>query len=269
MRAARLRARTIQLAQQAALGLAALDALPQAIALVDAHCRIQHCNAAADRLLCTPGAMHVRHGRLQCDESAAQARWQCIVAAACMRQGTGMAGTLMAKSGTRGLVVTVLPIHAHHPAAFIETPLALVVLHDPDAPQGMDPRLIADMLGLSPTETRLALMIASGKTIKDFAAAEGVSWHTARTHIKNLLRKTGCRRQMEIAALLRSLRMGGCQFRDGRLADLRVERCVGAGHRISRRPGCSKGSRSSEAGTLSGSTLLGLLGRLAWRRRPV
>ncbi len=50
------------------------------------------------------------------------------------------------------------------------------------------------MLGLLPTEARLALLLASGKTVKDFVAIEGVSWHTARSHLKNILRKTGCHR---------------------------------------------------------------------------
>ena len=89
-----------------------------------------------------------------------------------------------------------------------QAPLALAVLHDPAAPGGLDPRLIGEILGLSPTETRLVLLLASGKTVKDFAAAEDVSWHTARTHQKNLLRKTGCHRQQELVGLLHALRLG-------------------------------------------------------------
>ena len=72
----------------------------------------------------------------------------------------------------------------------------------------LSPRLAGDILGLSPTETRLALLLADGKTIKEFAAAEGISWHTARTHLKNVMRKTGCHRQLELVALLQSLSGG-------------------------------------------------------------
>ncbi|KAB2899902.1 MAG: helix-turn-helix transcriptional regulator [Burkholderiaceae bacterium] len=207
-RAAHLRARTVQLARHAALGLAALDALPQALVIVDAHCHIQYSNPAADRMLARPGAMGVRHGRLSCLEGNAQVRWQSLVAAACLRQGTGMAGALQPAPGARSLVVTVLPINARHPMALHHAPLALAVLHDPAAPGDLDPRLIGEILGLSPTETRLVLLLASGKTVKDFAVVEGMSWHTARSHTKNLLRKTGCRRQMELVGLLQSLRIG-------------------------------------------------------------
>ena len=86
--------------------------------------------------------------------------------------------------------------------------MALVVLVDPASACGLNASLLADMLSLSPTEARLVLLLASGKTVKDFAAIEGMSWHTARSHTKNLLRKTGCRRQLELVALLQSLRIG-------------------------------------------------------------
>ncbi len=32
-----------------------------------------------------------------------------------------------------------------------------------------------------------------------------MSWHTARSHFKNLMRKTGCHRQVELVRLLQSL----------------------------------------------------------------
>ncbi|WP_246483770.1 LuxR family transcriptional regulator [Paenacidovorax monticola] len=122
IRAAHLRSHASQLARHMALGLAALDALPQALVIVDAHCRIQYSNPAADRMLARPGAMGVRHGRLSCLEGNAQVRWQSLVAAACSRQGTGMAGALQPAPGARSLVVTVLPINARHPMALHQAP---------------------------------------------------------------------------------------------------------------------------------------------------
>ncbi len=62
-----------------------------------------------------------------------------------------------------------------------------------------------EALGLSPSEARLAVLLATGRTVKDYARIEGCSWHTARTHMKNLMRKTGCHRQVELVGLLQSL----------------------------------------------------------------
>ncbi len=208
LRATRLRAQAKPLARQAALGLAALDALPQGIAVVDAQGRMHHANAAAGRLFAQSGPMKVRHGLLQCVDGASQARWQALVAAACAIAGPSAAGAIRPVGGVPHLVVTVLPLKASHIAALRQVPMALVLLVDPEAPVGLTPGLLADMLGLSPTEARLALLLASGKTVKDFAAIQGCTWNTARSHLANLLGKTGCRRQVELVGLLQALRVG-------------------------------------------------------------
>ena len=109
--------------------------------------------------------------------------------------------------GPPHLVVTVLPLKASHRAALRQVPMALVLLVDPEAPGGLTPGLLVDMLGLSPAEARLALLLASGKTVKDFAAIQGCTWNTARSHLANLLGKTGCRRQVELVGLLQALRV--------------------------------------------------------------
>ena len=67
---------------------------------------------------------------------------------------------------------------------------------------------LAAALGLTDTEARLALALAQGLSLKDFAQAQGCSWHTARTHTKNLLHKTGLHRQHDVALLARGLLPG-------------------------------------------------------------
>lgn len=85
------------------------------------------------------------------------------------------------------------------------TPLALLVLAPPAGAALSSSVELESLLGLTPTEARLALHLAQGLTIKDFAAVEGASWHTARTHLRNVLRKTGCKRQLEVVTLVRGL----------------------------------------------------------------
>ena len=208
-RAAGLRARASQLAQQAAMGLAALDALPQGLMVVGPDCRVHYGNPAAERLLAGAELLRVRHGRLQCLDGAAQAQLQQHVLRACGHQGAGLAGAQSLAGQHCRLNVAVLPLKASHAAAAAwQAPAALVLVTDPASPGGLSPRAVEQMLGLSPAEARLALLLAAGKTVKDFAAAEGVSWHTARTHLKNAMRKTACHRQLELVALLQSMRAG-------------------------------------------------------------
>lgn len=189
-RAARLRARMVTLTRHATLGMAALDSLRQSIVVVDAQCRIHHANAAAGRLLAVPGALGARHGRLRCAQGETHALLEQLVRGACATPAR--AGAIALADGAQRLVATVLPLQASHAwASRREVPMALVVVVLPGAVSSLDPRL--------------ALLLAAGKTVKDFAAIEGVSWHTARSHLKNILRKTGCHRQGELVQLLQSL----------------------------------------------------------------
>lgn len=209
-RAAMLRARAGHLVRQAAMGLAALNALPQGITLVDAQCRIQYSNPRAERLFASNAALRVRQGRLACDEVKADIQLLQQVKRACSGGGLGRAGALSLIGARERLVVTVLPLKADHvTAAHWQIPLALVIVVDPAASATISPNLVSDVLGLSPTEARLALLLASGKTVKDFAAVQGCTWNTARTHLTQLLHKAGCRRQTELIALLQSLQLGG------------------------------------------------------------
>lgn len=206
--ATRLRAGMKQLAAQAALGMAALDSLPRGVAIVDAKCTVHYLNRAGNHWLAEPGMLGSTGARLHCQDGALDARWKTIVANACAPLGAGVAGTMQLRAGTRTLGLTVLPLRPGHAFSLREEPMALVMMINPDVPGTLSPRLIENMLGLSPAEARMALLLAAGKAVKDFAMAEGCSWHTARTHLKNLMRKTGCHRQMDVAGLIQSLQPG-------------------------------------------------------------
>ncbi|WP_169805119.1 helix-turn-helix transcriptional regulator, partial [Variovorax boronicumulans] len=103
--------------------------------------------------------------------------------------------------------ITVLPLKPSHPLAVLrQRHRALVVFAHPAEAAPVEPRQLESLLGLSPTEARLALLLASGKTVKDFAAAQHCSEHTARSHLRNVMRKTDCHRQAELVLLVQSLR---------------------------------------------------------------
>lgn len=217
VRANRLRHAGGRLAAEAALGLAALDALPQCVAVLGPRCHVRYLNAAAERALAAavvpPGGLAVAQGRLQCADPAAQARLARDVAVACGAcPRADPADTGGADGGAAA--VTVLPLQAAHPlaAAWRSVPLALVAWHGvEEANAGADAEKLARLravLGLSPTEARLALHLSRGGTVKGFCAVQGCGWHTARTHMHNLLRKTGCRSQAELGRLVRMLAAG-------------------------------------------------------------
>ena len=68
-----------------------------------------------------------------------------------------------------------------------------------------NPALLARMFGLTPAEAALAGALAAGRSLAEHATRRGVSVETARSHMAAIRRKTGCRRQADLAALLARL----------------------------------------------------------------
>jgi DNA-binding CsgD family transcriptional regulator len=56
--------------------------------------------------------------------------------------------------------------------------------------------------GLTPAEARLALQLVAGETLRSAAAKLGISYETARTHLKTVFNKTGTCRQAELVIVL-------------------------------------------------------------------
>ena len=50
---------------------------------------------------------------------------------------------------------------------------------------------------LTPTEARVAELLAMGLTAREIADEHGVGVETTRTHVKHILTKVGCRRQVD------------------------------------------------------------------------
>lgn len=60
---------------------------------------------------------------------------------------------------------------------------------------------IASRFGLTPKETQVALHLAAGGSIRDYAERQGLSEQTIRTQLKAIFAKTGVNRQSALAVL--------------------------------------------------------------------
>lgn len=63
-------------------------------------------------------------------------------------------------------------------------------------------KYLADAYGLTLAELKLTEALAHHCDLGRSADAVHVSYNTAKTHLKNIFRKTGCRKQMELIKLL-------------------------------------------------------------------
>lgn len=196
-------------APHAAAGLLRMDAMAPCVVVLDHGCTILHTNCAAQRELAA-GVFKVRHGCIAATDAGMQAHLVSAVALATGEPSSGPARASVVRMGQEGAgwLCSVLPLHAHDPLAHASDarPRALLLWSGPRTVPNAGQ--LSAVLRVSASEARLALALAAGQTVKAFAQLQGCSLHTARTHLKNLMRKTGCSRQVELVQLIHSIPFG-------------------------------------------------------------
>lgn len=198
-------------APDGALG-AALEALPEGIALLDPQRRLVFANAAL-RAMTGPanGLALAAEGGIASRDPACQAGIARAVTAA-LAALDGRIGLLPAagrvalpRRAGGALILRAVPIRragTATPGGFRGVML-LVSETAPRAAPGA--ALLGKLFGLTPAEAALAAALAAGRTAAEHAARRGVSAETVKTQMAALRRKTGTRRQTELAALLARL----------------------------------------------------------------
>jgi DNA-binding CsgD family transcriptional regulator len=102
------------------------------------------------------------------------------------------------------MVAHVIPIRLSARDIFVRCAAALV-LTPVTLPQAPPVELVQSLFDLTPAEARVARSLASGETVETIASARGVSQNTIRAHVRGVLEKTGCNRQVDIVALLTAI----------------------------------------------------------------
>ena len=105
------------------------------------------------------------------------------------------------KDGRAAMVGHVVPVRRGARDIFTLSSgvLLLTPLTLPDAPP-VD--LVQSLFDLTPAEARVARGLTAGQSAGQIAEASGVALSTVRTHVRGVLEKTGCKRQVEVVALL-------------------------------------------------------------------
>ena len=99
------------------------------------------------------------------------------------------------------MVAHVIPIRLSARDVFVRC-AAVLAMTPVTAPQAPPIELVQSLFDLTPAEARVARSLASGKSVEAIASDGGVSLNTVRTHVRGVLDKTGCNRQVEVVALL-------------------------------------------------------------------
>ncbi|MCY4662682.1 MAG: helix-turn-helix transcriptional regulator [Acidobacteria bacterium] len=198
------------LAGAGALGASLADLLASTglgIIQVDGRGRIAAANDRALALLRTGEGLVDRDGVLGAAVPADNAVLQGLLAGALPSGGGPGAGGSM--TGRRGanpqpLVVHLLPLGRPEPAV-CTWPGAAVVVADPARRTRLDPALVAAGLGLTPMESRVAVLLTEGKSLREVAPATGCKASTIRWHLRQIFAKRGIARQVDLVRLVLSL----------------------------------------------------------------
>jgi DNA-binding CsgD family transcriptional regulator len=145
--------------------------------------------------------------RLRFPDPSAQASWKAVLAQLA-QSGQSVGRSIVLPAGAEGhhpLVAHVIPLRANARDLFAgqEALLAFVPLNQPGLPFAA---LVRQLYDLTPAEARTAEALMQGLSASDIASRDGRKLETARSHIKNVLGKTGLARQSELVAKFSSLR---------------------------------------------------------------
>lgn len=206
VRACQLADRIGTLASREAKTYELLSRLNVGFILLDPDCQILHVNSLAEGLIKASRWLTYSRGRIAPVHPRHLAAFQRHVRDAAMTsagQALDNGASLAIQDPIEApLVITFIPFRASGLALGSEQPAAALVFSDPDSKAVHTTDDIALMLGLTPAEARLVSELSQGQSLVDAAAAIGISANTAKSQLKAVFLKTGCKRQSDLAALV-------------------------------------------------------------------
>jgi DNA-binding CsgD family transcriptional regulator len=188
-------------------GAALIERLPYALLWLDHRGRVLTMNAAAERVLARRDGLGLRCGALSALAPDAQARLDAAIGAAvavATARGPGSAGFVrIDRAGARppyAALVAPIPAQPREIVFGFERRAAVVAvaLSDPDDERPFAADTLRTLFGLTPALARLAVAAAAGRTIREYAAETGLEVGTVRQQMKELMARTGTRRQAEL-----------------------------------------------------------------------
>ena len=194
---------------EAATFAATVEALTVGVVLVDEDSKIVHTNAAATAMLEAGDPIVVRHGRIAVQSATTTTSLQSAIAQAAKDEAAlgqkGIGIPILRGSGDP-LVIHVLPLRrGHMRSGLIQRAAAALFVASASGPPQMPHVALNQLYDLTPAEIRIFELICEGHTRDAISGLLGVSVATVKSHLLHVFEKTGCRRQVDLVRLAKSL----------------------------------------------------------------
>ena len=182
----------------------ALDSSPTGILLLDRNCRVVTMNLAARATIDRNDGLLVRHGRLQTDGAKEFAILENLLSNAGPKCGKrlGLAGSMVVhRKNHTALHVRVTPA-GKLPLAQENPVTAIVFVNDPAQRTRPSREVLNSLFGLTPAESRVALLLTDGHSTREIAEMIGIKSSTLKSQLSSIYRKTSTSRQSELMRLM-------------------------------------------------------------------
>ena len=189
-----------------------LDATGLGVIQLDGRGRIVAANDRIRDLLKTGDGLFDRDGFLFARASRDNSALQALLNRALPpfgAQGTGGSTIVRRPSGLPPLVLHANPVGRQETDYQVWPVAALVLVADPAGGPRIDPAVAAAALNLTGMESRVAVLLTQGMSVREIAAATGRKESTIRSHVKHMFAKHGISRQADLVRLVRSLAVPG------------------------------------------------------------
>jgi DNA-binding CsgD family transcriptional regulator len=203
--AASLHLGLIDIGYRSAIVRGRIDHLAGAVMFTDTDGRIVETNQAAERILRLGDGLTIRNGQICARRNFETAKLAELIAHATGASGGHpSAGALLVgrDGGHPAYIVRVAPVTAG--LAGYDLPMAMVLVSAPDENR-VSERELAELYGLSPAESRLAVAVAFGKRLSELSGEFGVQITTLRTQLSSVLKKCGVERQSDLVRLISNI----------------------------------------------------------------
>ena len=180
---------------------------PVALLLADASGRLRYANRAAEDILHRQDGLTVVQGRLTAPEPGAARRLHIAIRAASLPDAA-VAGSnipLPRAPEQRPYAVLVMPARGGRGLLGTETSGVILMVVDLDAPCHPPAAALTEIFGLSRAQVAVASLLADGRDPKEISASLGLSLHTVRRHLADIMARTETNRQAELVRLVTRL----------------------------------------------------------------
>jgi DNA-binding CsgD family transcriptional regulator len=187
----------------------ALDRLGLGLAFCDREGRLLWCNEIAEELLRRGDGMRQQNGLLRAVHASDDHALTAAVASAAaapsehsVQSGATLALRRDIGKAPLGLIVAPISERLSSFDLLAKPPVVLVLIRDPDRIRPLPDHVLATLFGLTPAEAKLAAALAQGESLSEYADRARIARETARWHSKQVLAKTGVKRQTQLVRLV-------------------------------------------------------------------